>query len=84
MVQLKVSFRRNTDNHGQKLLNDLSDAFRHNYSDDTIVDLVNGGRLTGDELKLKHRINVEFQDGVLRKNTLYSSMTDWLIELFVD
>jgi hypothetical protein len=82
MVEVRVKFKRNTDDQGQDLLSDLSEAFRHEYSNDTVVELKNGGKITAGNLKLTTKISIEIISGRIQNESLYSEMRNWLTENF--
>lgn len=80
-VEVLVSYTRRTDDMGQGLLNEIASQLRHQDAEDVRIDLANGTRLTGDELKISGPVQVTAYGGLVDPEDLYPRMRDWLTSL---
>ncbi|RXE87262.1 MULTISPECIES: hypothetical protein [Pseudoalteromonas] len=79
-VNIEVTYNRTTTKKGQKVLDQLTGAFRHLDKDELKVKLKGGGEIRGDELKLSTKIQVLFSDGSIDEGDLYTKMSTWLAD----
>ncbi|WP_178860808.1 hypothetical protein [Thiomicrorhabdus cannonii] len=80
-LKLEVTYLRQTTKTGQQFLDEFSTSMRHAHEDDVVVELANGTKLKGKDLKLSTNINVQFNNGAIDENDMYHAMHDWLTRL---
>lgn len=81
-AKLRISYDRKTDDVGQKVLDQLGANFRHMDDADVSLTLRNNMKISGDSLNLKKTIKVEKTErGLYFNESIYSAMSEWLIEL---
>ncbi|WP_417522270.1 hypothetical protein [Marinobacter sp.] len=78
-VQLKVTYLRKTSKTGQKMLDNIASAMRHAHDDDVVVELTNGGKLLGGEVRLNGKLSVQTTNGIVDETALYHDMHNWLL-----
>ncbi len=78
-VQLKVTYLRKTSKTGQKMLDNIASSMRHAHDDDVVVELVNGGKLVGGEVRLNGKLSVQTTNGIVDATALYHDMHNWLL-----
>lgn len=72
---------KNTTENGHKFLNTLGAALRHTDSEvDTVIELLGGGKIKGNELKLSAPRRIEHINGVPNPSHVFEEMRAWLLE----
>lgn len=81
-IELSVTLRysRKTTEDGQKLMDSLGAALRHNEEVETELELVGGGSIKGSDLKLTGPISVMSYDGQLSASEVYEGLRQWLLQ----
>lgn len=69
---------------GQALLDDIARQLRHQESEDVSIQLKNGVKLDGDELRVTGPISVKAYGGLVDPEDLFPKMRDWLTEKLED
>lgn len=77
-VSLEVSYFRKTTKRANEVLGNIATAMRHHDPDDVRVELVGGGVLKGNDIKMSGIITVDTNNGIADSNDLYSEMKTWL------
>jgi len=73
--------RRNTTTDGHRFLNTLGAALRHTDSEvETVIELVGGGKIRGNDLKLSGPRRIEHINGVPVPTHVFEEMRAWLLE----
>ena len=80
-AKLELTYRRNTTESAQELLDKLATAFHGADGVDAELVLNNGDRITQSELRLISKKNIEAKDGVLGAADAFDQMYDWLESL---
>lgn len=83
-VEVLVSYTRTTSTSGQELLNDIAVQLRHQEPEDVSIELKNGAKLTGDELKVSGPVSVTAYGGLVDPEDLFPRMRDWLASQIED
>jgi hypothetical protein len=83
-VEVHLSYSRTTDEPGQQLLNDIAIQLRNQEPEDVQIDLKNGAKLKGEELKVSGQISVKAYGGLVDPEDLFPRMRDWLHKQFED
>ncbi|MDF2401649.1 hypothetical protein [Aeromonas sp. 5HA1] len=78
-VSLEISYLRKTTASGQKMLDNLATSLRHMEDSDVRIELLGGGTLRGEDLKLSGSINVQTFNGLVDENDLYRQMHAWIM-----
>lgn len=78
-VQLKVTYLRKTSKTGQKMLDNIASSMRHTHDDDVVVELADGGKLLGGEVRLNGKLSVQTTNGIVDETALYHDMHNWLL-----
>ncbi|OZC36743.1 hypothetical protein B9Q17_08145 [Marinobacter vinifirmus] len=78
-VQLKVTYLRKTSKAGQQMLDNIASSMRHIHDDDVVVELKDGGRLQGKDVRLNGKLSVQTTNGIVDETALYHDMHNWLI-----
>lgn len=79
-MSVTLRYRSSTTEDGQKLMDTLGSALRHVEDLETELQLVGGGSIKGDELKLNGSIRVNSYDGQLSPTEVYEGLRQWLLE----
>lgn len=77
-VFVEVTYKRQTDNDSQDLLNKLTQALRHVGEDDIKIELKGAGTIVGSELQIKSFKNIEVINGVVKPQSVFENMHEWL------
>lgn len=77
-VKLTVEWSRKTTEHAQDLLDNIAVSLRHMEEDDVTINLVRGGKVKGNDLKLSGTLNVQSHNGMPDKDDVYLKMLEWL------
>lgn len=80
-VALHITYKWNTNAKAQLLLDDIGLAMRALEGVDTELELNNGEKISGSELKLKTKAWIPSEDGVLHTDEAFGAMVKWLGEL---
>lgn len=80
-VTLKISYKRNTSNGGEKMLRNLVDATRHYPDEDVTVEMVGGTKLTGKDIRLWNTVKLVTYNSLIDEHDLYGQMHEWLQSL---
>lgn len=78
-VFVEVTYKRQTDNDSQDLLNRLTQALRHVGDDDIKIELKGAGTIIGSELQIKSFKNIEAVNGVVQPISVFENMHSWLV-----
>src|SRR3569833_2633179 len=73
-VQIFVSYTRETSDSGQELLNDIAEQLRHQEPEDESIQLKNGARLSGNDLKISGSVGIETFGGLVSPEDLFPKM----------
>lgn len=79
-VEVNVTYKRAISDEGQDVLNDIALQLRHQDEDDVVIELKNGVKLTGSDIKVSGPVSVITYDGLVDPDDLYPKMKDWLKE----
>lgn len=77
-VFVEVTYKGQTDNDSQDLLNKLTQELRHSGDDDIRIDLKGAGTIVGSELQIKSFKSIEIYEGVVLPQSVFESMQKWL------
>lgn len=77
-VFIEVTYKGQTDNDSQALLNKLTQALRHSGDDDIRIDLKGAGTIVGSELQIKSFKNMEVHNGIVLPKSVFENMHEWL------
>jgi hypothetical protein len=83
-VDVHVTYARTTTTAGQELLNDIAVQLRHQEPDEVTINLKNGAKLTGEELKISGPVSVKTYGGLVDPEDLFPRMREWLEQQFKD
>jgi len=83
-VFIEITYKRQTDNSSQKILNQISTALRNSSDDDIRIELKDGGTIVGSELKIKAYKTISSYNGLLDPNDVFSQMNYWLIDILTN
>ena len=78
-VNLQVTFDRKTTSVGQKVIDEIATSLRHLDEEDVSLELLGGGTIKGNEIKLNSPISVKVINGSIDENDLFHQMHAWLI-----
>lgn len=78
---LHLAYVRKTNESAQKLLDKIGLALRNVEGVETELELSNGEKIKGDELKLTKKCYILADDGVLVADAAFSAMADWFGQL---
>jgi len=79
-VQVNVTYKRAISDEGQDVLNDIALQLRHQEEDDVTIELKNGMKLTGSDIKVSGPVSVLTYDGLIDPDDLFPKIRDWLKE----
>lgn len=77
---LKITYRRQTTDDGQVLMNTLASALRHADSVDTKIKLHGGGEIKGDALRLSGNVRLNTYNGIPVPSEVFEVIRQWLLE----
>ena len=80
-VFVEVTYKRQTDERSQKVLNRITSALRHVSDEDIRIELKNGGTVVGSDLQIKNFTNVDSYGGVVDPSDLFNKMNSWLVQI---
>ncbi|MDF3030809.1 MAG: hypothetical protein K0R03_1367 [Moraxellaceae bacterium] len=80
-VFVEVTYKRQTDESSQQLLNKLTTALRHVGDEDIRIELKGGGSIVGSELQIKNFRQITSYDGILDPSSVFMEMNAWLMEI---
>lgn len=80
-VFVEVTYKRQTDERSQKVLNRITSALRHVSDEDIRIELKNGGTIVGSDLQIKNFMNVDSYGGVVDPSDLFNKMNSWLVQI---
>lgn len=78
-MSVTLRYKKETTEDGQKLMDTLGAAFRNTEDVDTVIDLKDGGRIKGADLKLNGSVKVTSYDGQLSEFEVFEGMRQWLL-----
>ncbi len=78
VVNIEVTYKRSTTAEAQQILDDVATSLRHLEEEDVEIDLVGGGQIKGNELKLTGSIRVDMTNGVPSSSDMFTQMRAWL------
>lgn len=79
-VFVEVTYKRQTDENSQQLLNNLTTALRNAGDEDMRIELKNGSVISGSELQIKGFKSISAYNGILDPSDVFSKMNEWLLE----
>ncbi|MCR5865213.1 hypothetical protein [Aquincola sp. J276] len=77
---LKIRYKVETTDKGQKLMNTLGSALRNAEGLNAKVHLVGGGTIAGNQLRLAGRVRITTIDGIPDANEVFETMRTWLLQ----
>lgn len=77
---LKIRYKSSTTDDGQRLMNTLGSALRNAEGVHAKVQLVGGGTISGNQLRLSERIRINTNDGAPNPYEVFEAMRTWLKE----
>lgn len=80
-AKLELTFKRSTTESAQKLLDNIAVAFRNADGIETDLLLMNGQKISHNQLRLATVKQIETHDGVLNVSSVFSAMYTWLNSL---
>jgi hypothetical protein len=86
-VWIEIRYPKRSREHPEdtvRLLDDLALALRDIDEDEAKLELADGTHVTGNQLKISGKIDVEAKDGLLIEQDLYANMREWLEGLIRD
>jgi hypothetical protein len=75
-----TTYKRQTDENSQQLLNNLTTALRNAGDEDMRIELKNGSVISGSELQIKGFKSISAYNGILDPSDVFSKMNEWLLE----
>lgn len=78
-VFVEVTYKHQTDEGSQALLNKLSTALRDVGDDDIKIELKGAGTIVGSELQIKSFKNIATHNGLVEPQDVFDKMSEWLI-----
>ena len=79
-VKLEVTFLRKTNKEGQKAIDNIASSLRNMDGADYELELLNGGKIKGDDIKINSSFNIkQLSNGLIDENELFKKMNDWLL-----
>jgi hypothetical protein len=79
-VFVEVTYKRQTDERSQQLLNRLTTALRHAGDEDIRIELKDGSVVNGTELQIKGFKSILSYNGLLDPSDVFFKMNEWLLE----
>lgn len=88
-LEVWIEFRypkrlRSNPEDAVRLLDDLALALRDIDEDEARLELADGTRIAGNQLKISGKLGITVTDGLIDESELYSSMRGWLEKLIRD
>ncbi|WP_337135944.1 hypothetical protein [Proteus terrae] len=80
-VKLVFTYKRKTTENGERVLRKIADSTRHYPDEDVTVEMVGGTRLSGEDIRLWHKINLITYNSLIDEHDLYGQMHEWLTSL---
>lgn len=80
-VQVKVTYRRKTDEQSGKVMKQLAQGLRHLESSDVSIAFPKTGTLKGDKLFLETSVQVPSNRRIVAPTAMYDAMSKWLKQL---
>jgi hypothetical protein len=77
--QLLIRYRQSTTQGGHKFMDTLGAALRHAEDVDTKIQLVGGGSIRGNDLRLTGPVRIEHINGVPNPDHVFEEMRVWLL-----
>jgi len=77
-VFVEVTYKGQTDNGSQSLLNKLTQVLRHSGDDGIRIDLKGAGTIVGSELQIKSFKSIEVHEGLVLPQSVFEKMQEWL------
>lgn len=77
-VRLNITYLRKTTENGQRVLENIAQAFRHSEPEDVEIGLKGGGRIRGEDIQLSGDVRVDTVNGVVSASDLYERMRSWI------
>lgn len=78
---LHISYTRTTTESAHRLLDKLGTAFRNSDELETELELTNGQTISGKDMRLRKRVKIEANEGVLIPDRAFDAMHRWFKEL---
>lgn len=80
-VFVEVTYKRQTDDDSQKVLNRITSALRHTSEEDIKIELKNGVTINGSQIKIKTFKSISAVGNQLDLGATFMEMRTWLEEL---
>jgi len=77
-VALEIRYKYRTTPNAQEFLDQVAISLRHAEPEDVEVELSDGGKIKGNDLRLSAKLRVEANNGRVDRQQLCEQMTDWL------
>lgn len=77
-VNLEISYLRKTTQQAYEILENIATSMRHSDPEDVKVELVGGGIINGEDMKLSGKVSVNVINGVIDSSDLFKQMHSWL------
>jgi len=79
-VFVEITYKRQTDERSQQLLNRLTTALRHAGDEDIRIELKDGSVVNGSELQIKGFKGILSHNGLVDPTDVFSKMNEWLLD----
>lgn len=76
---LSVTYKGKTNTSGQKLMDTLGVALRHSEDVETKITMLDGGSISGHEIKLSGPVILDFYNGEPAQDDVYEALRSWLL-----
>lgn len=83
-VTLKIKYSRKTSENAHRLIDNLALSMRDVDHGHVNLELANGSKVKGDELKILKSVNVQARDGIPNPDDLFGIMHAWLTQQLED
>lgn len=78
-MSVTLRYKKETTEDGQKLMDTLGAAFRNTEDVETVLELKEGGYISGADLKINGTIRLTSYDGQLSSSEVFEGMRQWLL-----
>lgn len=83
-VTLKIRYSRKTSENAHRLIDNLALSMRDVDHGHVNLELANGSKVKGDELKILKSVNIQARDGIPNPDDLFGIMHAWLTQQLED
>ena len=78
---IHITYTRSTTESAHRLLDRLGTTFRNSDDLETELELTNGQTISNSDMRLRKRVNIDTDDGVLVIDRAFDAMHNWFKEL---